>query len=93
MRWGRITLAVLASGVGGIRELVEDERTGLLFEPENVPDFCRQAERMILSPALCKSLGERGRDFVVRERDWKILAKRYRKIYDFVLSSTRPQRT
>jgi len=79
---------VLASAVGGIRELVEDERTGLLFEPENIPDFCRQAERMILSPALCESLSARGRDFVVRERDWSILAKRYRQIYDFVLQNS-----
>jgi PEP-CTERM/exosortase A-associated glycosyltransferase len=80
---------VLASSVGGIQELVEDERTGLLFEPENVPDFCRQAERMILSPTLCQSLSEQGRDFVVRERDWSILAKRYQQIYEFVLSSRR----
>jgi len=79
---------VLASAVGGIRELVEDERTGLLFEPGNIADFCRQAERMILSPTLCKSLSENGRDFVVRERDWKVLAGRYREIYDFALSAT-----
>jgi PEP-CTERM/exosortase A-associated glycosyltransferase len=77
---------VLASSVGGIRELVEDERTGLLFEPENVSDFCRQAERLILSPGLCQDLGERGRDFVLKERDWRILARRYRQIYDFVLA-------
>jgi glycosyltransferase involved in cell wall biosynthesis len=80
---------VLASAVGGIRELVEDERTGLLFEPENVSDFCRQAERMISSPTLCEALSERGRQFVVRERDWKILAKQYREIYDFVLQASR----
>jgi glycogen synthase len=77
---------VLASSVGGIRELVEDERTGLLFEPENASDFCRQAERLILSPSLCEALGERGRDFVLKERDWSILAKRYRQIYDFALA-------
>ena len=82
---------VLASDVGGIRELVKDEYNGLLFEPENISDFCRQAERMILSPALCKSLGARARDFVVRERDWKILAKRYQQIYDFVLSGPQNQ--
>jgi PEP-CTERM/exosortase A-associated glycosyltransferase len=78
---------VLASGVGGIRELVEHERTGLLFEPENIDDFCQQAERLILSPSLRKSLGEQGREFVVRERDWNILAQRYRSLYDFVLSA------
>ena len=82
---------VLASAVGGIRELVDDENTGLLFEPENISDFCRQAERMIVSPALRESLSQRGRDFVVRERDWGILAQRYRQIYDFVLQDRRSE--
>jgi hypothetical protein len=35
---------------------------------------------------LCEALGERGRDFVLKERDWSILAKRYRQIYDFALA-------
>lgn len=78
---------VLASGVGGIRELVEHERTGLLFQPEDISDFCRQAERLILSPSLRKSLGEQGREFVQRERNWSILAQRYQHIYEFVLSA------
>jgi PEP-CTERM/exosortase A-associated glycosyltransferase len=80
---------VLASSVGGIRELVDDERTGLLFEPGNVSDFCRQAERMITSSTLCQSLSARGRAFVEKERDWTILAKRYREIYEFVLATPR----
>jgi glycogen(starch) synthase len=79
-------IPVLGSSVGGIRELVEDERTGLLFKPEDTADFCRQAERLITSSSLRKSLGERGREFVVRERNWDILAQRYRHIYEFVLS-------
>jgi len=81
-----LKIPVLASGVGGIRELVESENTGLLFQPEDVSDFCRQAERLILSPALRKSLGDHGREFVLREKDWDILAQRYRSIYEFVLS-------
>ncbi len=84
---------VLASSVGGIRELVEEERTGLLFEPENVSDFCRQAERLILSPALRQALSERGREFILKERDWRILAKRYRQIYDFVLEQQASKRS
>jgi PEP-CTERM/exosortase A-associated glycosyltransferase len=78
---------VLASSVGGIQELVENERTGLLFEPESVDDFCRQAERMLTLPTLRHRLSAEGRRFVERERDWTILAKRYREIYEFVLPS------
>jgi len=83
---------VLASDLGGIRELVAHEQTGLLFDPENVSDFCGQAERMIQSGRLCQFLGKQGRDFVVRERDWKVLAERYRRIYDFVLPGSCNQR-
>jgi glycogen synthase len=80
-------IPVLASSVGGIRELVQDECTGLLFKPEDDADFCRQAERLILSPSLRQSLGERGREFVTRERNWDVLARRYRKVYEFVVSA------
>lgn len=77
---------VLASDIGGIRELVQNESTGLLFKPEDEKDFCRQAARMIASPSLRVRLASEGREFVVRERDWKVLAKRYAEIYRFALS-------
>ena len=76
--------AVLASNVGGHRELVEHDRTGLLFQPEDVADFCHQAERLIGSPVLRQQLGERGREMVLRDKDWKVLARRYQAVYDFV---------
>lgn len=77
---------VLASDIGGIRELVENESTGLLFKPEDEEDFCRQATRMLSSAPLRARLAAQGRDFVVRERDWKVLAKRYADIYRFAQS-------
>jgi PEP-CTERM/exosortase A-associated glycosyltransferase len=77
---------VLASDIGGIRELVEHGVTGLLFQPGDETDFCRQAEKLISSPALRERLSEQGRSFVVKERDWKIVARRYRELYEFVLS-------
>jgi PEP-CTERM/exosortase A-associated glycosyltransferase len=76
--------AVLASSVGGHRELVEHEGTGLLYRPEDVADFCFQAERLIRDPKLRQQLGERGRVMVLREKDWKVLARRYEEIYEFV---------
>jgi glycosyltransferase involved in cell wall biosynthesis len=77
---------VLASGVGGIRELVEDDRTGLLFHAEDESDFARQAIRLIESPSLRTTLAAQGREFVERERDWKVLAQRYADIYRFAQS-------
>jgi len=76
--------AVLASDVGGHRELVEHDNTGLLFRSESVADFCVQAERLISQPELRQQLGERGREMVLRDKDWKVLARRYQAIYEFV---------
>jgi glycosyltransferase involved in cell wall biosynthesis len=76
--------AVLASSVGGHRELVQHEVTGLLFRSEDVEDFCFQAERLIASPPLREHLGDTAREYILREKDWKVLAQEYQRIYAFV---------
>ena len=45
--------AVLASNVGGHRELVEHERTGLLFQPEDIADFCHPGRAAHLARRSC----------------------------------------
>jgi len=77
--------AVLASGVGGMREMIEDDQTGLLFPAEDVPAFCDQAERLLKSAGLRAQLGENAREYVLREKDWNVLAWRYQDIYQHVL--------
>lgn len=74
---------VLASDVGGIRELVEPEIPCLLFQPDDVEDFCTKAAQLLIDNRLRRDLGERGRQMVLREKDWKILAQKYRAVYDF----------
>ena len=74
--------AILGSDVGGIRELIEPEKTGLLYRADNVDDFCMQAKRLLEQAGLRRELGARAREIVLREKDWKILAHRYVNIYD-----------
>ena len=75
--------AVLASRVGGILELVQHEQTGLLFKPEDIDDFCDQAQRLIGQETLRTELGSRARQAVLHEKDWKILARKYEAVYEF----------
>jgi glycosyltransferase involved in cell wall biosynthesis len=74
--------AILGSDVGGIRELVKAEETGLLFDPDNIEDFCRQATRLLLDAELRRRLGKSGRELILRERDWKLLGRSYETVYD-----------
>lgn len=79
--------AILASNIGGIRELVEAEKTALLFQPNNIDDFCRQAQRLIQQEDLRRELGEQARQLILRDKDWKILAQRYDAVYRTAIES------
>ena len=74
---------VLASAVGGIRELVQHEQTGLLFDPENLDDFCRQAKRLIEQKSLREQMAHRAREWTLQEKEWKVVARGYEAVYEF----------
>jgi glycogen(starch) synthase len=77
--------AILGSDVGGIRELVQPEKTGVLYRADSVEDFCVQAQRLLSQTSLQRKLGEEARQFILREKDWKVLAQRYIDVYDFAI--------
>ncbi len=60
---------VVASGISGIPELVEDGASGLLVPPRNPPALADALERLYRDPALRRRLGQAGRDKVMREFD------------------------
>ena len=73
---------LIASDVGGHRELIRDKETGLLFKSGDIPalstlviDFFEHRERW---PALI----EAGREFVQMERTWDASVSRYQPIYE-----------
>lgn len=52
---------VVASRLGSLMEIVEDEYTGLLFEVKNVDDLAQQIRRLIKNPSLVFKLGKNAR--------------------------------
>ncbi|MGE4291127.1 MAG: glycosyltransferase [Desulfovibrio sp.] len=48
---------VLGAAIGGIPELLEDGRTGLLFRAGDVQDLCRKMERLWVTPSLRRDMG------------------------------------
>jgi len=80
---------VLASNVGGHRELVQHDLNGLLFRAEDYRDFGVQAMRLIADPALRERLGNCAREFVQQKKDWSIVAREYVRIYEFALGNRR----
>lgn len=54
-------ISVLASRIGALQDLVEDEVTGLLFDAGNVEHLADKLQRLWHDPELCRRLGAAGR--------------------------------
>lgn len=59
-------LPVVASNIGALAQMVEHERTGLLFETGNADDLARQLKRLWHDDALCRRLGAAAREHALR---------------------------
>ncbi|MGA8594760.1 MAG: glycosyltransferase family 4 protein [Bryobacteraceae bacterium] len=81
--------AVIASAVGGNPELVDPERTGLLFENGNLRDLTDKIKRLVRDDALRKWLGINARQFIERQFSLERASRSMEEIYgDFLTQST-----
>jgi glycosyltransferase involved in cell wall biosynthesis len=73
-------LPVIASRVGGIPEIVEDGRTGLLVEPGNPGSLAEALRHLCRDEVLRKSMGRRAREHVM-PYDWELIVPRILSVY------------
>ncbi len=73
---------VVASAVGGHRELIEDGRTGYLFLPGDRMALARSIIRVLVGPEELGGLVATARQVVERERRWSVVAERYLPVYE-----------
>jgi glycosyltransferase involved in cell wall biosynthesis len=75
---------VIASAVGGLKTLVSDARTGLLFDP-NSSDAADRLSRGMLrlrgAPGFAAELGRAGRAEAMRNYDWEVIGERLEGVY------------
>src|SRR5438477_1895594 len=72
---------VVASAVGGILEVVEDGKTGLLVPPGHPDELAAALGRVLENPALGRSLGQAGRRRVEAQFSWASVAERTEHVY------------
>jgi glycogen synthase len=77
---------VLASDVGGHRELIDHGRTGFLFKADDVSDLVFQLRALLEASHTWPAIGRAARQFVERERAWKAVASTYARVYERALS-------
>jgi glycosyltransferase involved in cell wall biosynthesis len=74
---------VIASNVGGLPEIVEDRRTGLLVAPEDIAGAIRLLRG---DPAFARRLGAAGRERVIEKFTADHMVRRTMEVYRQVLS-------
>ncbi len=78
-------LPIIASNIAGVDELIEHERTGLLFAPGNHRDLRGQIDRLTEDGLLRRRLASAAHRFVVdNELLWPVAGMRYAQLYEEV---------
>ena len=72
---------LVASDVGGHRELIRDGETGILFRAGSADALAEAVLRLLARPADWAGLRERARRFVEGERNWRASVGRYAAVY------------
>jgi len=72
---------VVASGVGGILEVVVDGETGLLVPPARPDDLAAALRRLLDDPARARAMGKAGRKRVEDKFSWDAIAARTQEVY------------
>ena len=71
----------IVSSVAGMRELVCDGRTGVVFEAGSSKDLAKCLKMAVDKPAELIALIELAYLFVSRQRCWSTNSKKYQKMY------------
>ena len=74
---GAAGLPVIATHVGGIPELLEHERTGLLIAPDSVDELLLALRRLIENPLLAHQLADSWHQRVINTWSWGISCEKY----------------
>ncbi len=78
MAQGRL---VIASDVGGHKELIKDRKTGYLFKADNINALAETVAELLKSEEKWPKMRKSGRDFVEAERNWKKSVGNYKAVY------------
>lgn len=74
-------LPVVATRVGGVPDIVEDERTGLLVEPGDAEALAEALRRLAGDASARKEMGQRGLERA-RQFSWEEILPRIQRVYE-----------
>ena len=82
---GAIGLPIVATDVGGTREIIENYKTGLLVPPGDTKLLKEKIFELTEDKDLRRVLGENAHKITKEKFNWDVIAKKYEKIYGEVV--------
>jgi glycosyltransferase involved in cell wall biosynthesis len=80
---------VVASDVGGHRELLKDNETGFLFPANDVTALARRLQEVLSLREQWDRVRTSARRYVETNRTWPLSVTRYGRVYEEVLNAKR----
>jgi len=77
-----LKIPVIATNVGGIPELVTNNKTGILVKPNDPEDLLDKINYLLNDGELRKTLANNAYDFVLKNFSWEFLIGKYIKLYE-----------
>jgi glycosyltransferase involved in cell wall biosynthesis len=69
--------AIVATDVGGTREIIHDGKNGILFPPRNLEALTHSIQTLMENKHLRAAYGERARETVESKYDWDVIVSYY----------------
>ena len=73
---------MVATDVGGVHELVTDNKTGLLVAPNNSTELLDKINYLLNNIELCNTLADNAYEFITENFSWEALLPKYIKLYE-----------
>ena len=77
-----LKVPIIATNVGGIPELIIDNKTGILIPPNDPKILENSINKLLLDDETSKKLADSGYEFVMNNLTWEILLPKYVKFYE-----------
>lgn len=77
-----LKIPIVATNVGGMPELIQDNVNGLLVTPENPEQLLETINKLLGDKESMKRFSEAGYDFVIKNLTWEVLLPKYIKFYE-----------
>ncbi|MFX1479120.1 MAG: glycosyltransferase family 4 protein, partial [Promethearchaeota archaeon] len=81
-------IPIVASNTGGISEVVEHEKSGILVPSKSPSELAAALIELLDDPSLRIEMGKAGRNRVIKNFSWEITAIKTEQIYQRVLTET-----